>query len=150
MEIISKIFEFDFAVLVPDLTPLLERIPDIVRYAVLAGPALLLAIGLVYLLIPPKEANRRMGFRTYFGMGSVEAWRYTQKLAGLAFGVLGLVLLIVMLIVSAGFAGKDQQQMMELAAKCLIWQAALALVARLAVGVLAAVFFDRNGNRRRK
>lgn len=149
MEIITKIFEFDFAALVPDLPSLLEKVCRVVRFAIFIGPVLLLALGLFYLRFPPKEANRKMGFRTYFGMGSVEAWRYTQKMAGLIYSLLGGLLLLIALIVSVLMIGKDPHRLVTTVANCLFWQAILALLARLSVAVLAAVFFDRHGYRRR-
>ncbi len=115
----------------------------------LFGPFLLLVRGLIYCFIPPKEANYRFGFRTYFGMGSVEAWRFTQRIAGIAFGSLGLILLIVMLVVIGGFDARDHFEMVNTAMSALLWQAGLALLARFVTAVLAAVFFDRKGNRRR-
>ncbi len=149
MEIIKKIFEFDFAALVPDLPSLLEKVCAIVRLAIFVGPILLLVQGLFYLMFPPKEANHRMGFRTYFGMGSVEAWQYTQRMAGLIYSFLGGALLVIALIVSLVLIGKDPHRLVNISASCLLWQAILALLARLSVGVLAAVYFDRNGYRRR-
>lgn len=150
MEIITKIFEFDFAALVPDLPSLLEKVCTIVRLAIFVGPILLLVQGLFYLVFPPKEANHRMGFRTYFGMGSVEAWRYTQRMAGLIYGFLGGVLLLVALIVSLATIGKDPNRLVTIVSTCLLWQAIPVLLARLSVGILAAVHFDRDGYRRRR
>lgn len=150
MEFINKIFELDLGKFVPEMTDVLEKTRFLVKFSVLAGPILLLVIGLMYLLFPPKEANHKLGFRTYFGMGSVEAWQFTQKIAGIAYGGLGLLLLIISVIVMLGFAGKDHFQMTVSAMVCLLWQAGLALAARLTVSVLAAVFFDKNGNRRKR
>lgn len=150
MEFINKIFELDLSVLVPEMGQVLDRTRMLVTVSVLIGPILLLALGLIYFFKPPKEANHRIGFRTYFGMGSVEAWRFTQRIAGIAFGGLGALLLIIMLVVILGFHGKDHFEMVNAAMVALLWQAGLALLARLAIAILAAVFFDRKGNRRRK
>ncbi len=150
MEFINKIFELDLSVLVPEMSLVLDRTRMLVTVSVLIGPILLLALGLIYFFKPPKEANHRIGFRTYFGMGSVEAWRFTQRIAGIAFGGLGALLLIIMLVVILGFHGKDHFEMVNAAMVALLWQAGLALLARLAIAILAAVFFDRKGNRRRK
>lgn len=149
MEFITQIFDFDFAALVPDIGAMLTSIRTWLTLAVLAGPVILLALGLLYLFAAPPEANYRFGFRTYFGMGSVEAWQFSQKIAGMAFGGLGLVLLIVMIVVVVGFGGKDAFQMAQTAITCLLWQAGLALLARLTVTVLAAVFFTADGGRRK-
>ena len=149
MEFINKIFELDLGKFVPEMDLVLDKARLLVTVSVLAGPILLLVLGLIYCFIPPKEANHRFGFRTYFGMGSVEAWRFTQRIGGITFGGLGLILLVIMLFVIGGFDAKDHFEMVNSAMLALLWQAGLALAARLAVAVLAAVFFDRKGNRRK-
>lgn len=150
MDFINKIFDFDLAAMVPDMAYVLEQVRFAVTVAVLLGPAFLLLLGLIYYFIPPKEANHKLGFRTYFGMGSVEAWQFTQKVAGIAYGGLGLILLIVMLIVISGFDAKDHFEMVNTAMVCMLWQGALALAARLTTVVLATILFDKHGNRRKK
>ncbi len=134
----------------PDIEKLLAVLPPVMKWAVMAGPLVLLFFGLIYLWIPPKEANHSFGFRTYFGMGSVEAWRFTQRIAGLGLSVLGLVLSVVMYMISTGFAGLDTYVMMEKAAKCLLWEAGLTLLFYIVISVIVAVFFDRHGDRRLK
>lgn len=150
MDFITSLFEMDLGALVPKLDVFLGSIRTVLTLAVLAGPIILLVLGVLYLFVSPPEANYKFGFRTYFGMGSVEAWRFSQRIAGLAFGCLGLVLLIVMIVVVAGFSGKDAFAMAEAAVTCLLWQAGLTLIARLTVAILAAVFFTANGGRRRE
>lgn len=150
MDFINKIFELDLSVLVPEMGQVLDKVRLLITVSVLIGPILLLVLGLSYYFLPPKEANHRFGFRTYFGMGSVEAWHFTQRIAGIAFGGLGLILLIVMLFVIGSFNAKDHFEMVSTAISALLWQAGLALLARLATAVLVAGFFDRKGNRRRK
>ena len=150
MDFINKIFDLDLSVLVPEMGQVLDKARLLVTVSVLIGPILLLVLGLIYCFIPPKEANHKFGFRTYFGMGSVEAWRFTQRIAGITFGGLGLLLLIVMLVVIGGFDAKDHFEMVNTAMAALLWQAGLALLARLITVVLVTAFFDRKGNRRRK
>ncbi len=150
MDKITAIFEgLDFAKLLPQMDRLLGVILTVARVAVLIGPIVMVVLGLWYFFLPPKEANHRAGFRTYFGMGSVEAWQFTQKLAGIAIGGAGLVLGVIMIIVSAGYGGKDMMVVAESAIRCLIWQAASALVVYLGISVTAAILFDAKGNRRK-
>ena len=108
----------------------------------------------VYRVFPgrfyPKEANHYLGYRCYYGMGSVQAWRFTQKLGGLVLGGLGLVLTVVMLFLSMSLRGMAVEAMVWRAAKCLIWEAALAILANLAVTGAAFVTFDAKGNYRSK
>ena len=148
MEKLTAFFDnFDLAKLVPEMDKLLGSALWIARVAVLAGPVVMLVFGLWYLLIPPKEANYGAGFRTWFGMGSVEAWRVTQKIAGYVWGGCGLVLLVVMWLISRGFGG-DAMQVAGTAFTCLLWQAGVALVTYLGISVTAAILFDSRGRRR--
>ncbi len=141
---------FDPAALLPELGDILHFVTTVCRIAVMVGPVILLALGLAYLLLSPREANHYFGYRCYFGMGSVEAWRFTQRLAGAVLGALGLVLTGVMLVISMGFSGMDTMEMVWRAFWCLIWQAVLALAANAAVWITAAVRFDARGNYRKK
>ncbi len=141
---------FDPAALLPELDSVTGKVELVARIAVMAGPIVLLVLGLLYFFAAPKEANYSFGYRCYFGMGSVEAWRFTQRLAGIVLGGLGLVLTVVMLIVCAGFRGLAVMPMVESAATALIWQAALALIGCLGVNITAMVLFDAKGEFRRK
>ena len=149
MDFITKLFDLDLAKFVPEMPAFLGGLRALLVLAILIGPILLVTLGAMYLLRPAPEANFKYGFRTYFGMGSIEAWRFSQKIAGLAFGGLGAVLLLIMFIVVLTFFKKDLFQIANTAIVCLIWQAALALIARITVSILCCVYFDRNGDRRR-
>ena len=140
----------DPAALLPDLSKVFDSLVPLCRIAVLVGPIVLLILGLVYLLLSPKEANHYLGYRCYYGMGSVDAWRFTQRLAGIVFGVLGLVLTGVMLVLAGTFAGMNAMDMVWRALKCLIAEGVLALAANIAVGCAAMIRFDRRGEYRKK
>ena len=141
---------FDPASLFPDLDVLIDKIPLIARIAVLIGPVILLVMGLLYLFASPKEANYYFGYRCYYGMGSEEAWRYTQRIAGIGLGALGLVLSVVMLLVSGGFAEMETMELLWRAVYCDAWEVGLAVVACLTVNTMAALRFDGKGDRRKK
>ena len=141
---------FDPAALLPDLSDLFGSLATLCRFAVMIGPVVLLVLGLAYLFLSPREANYYFGYRCYFGMGSVQAWRFTQRIAGMLFGGVGLILTIVMYVISGGFAGMEMTQMVWKAAGCLAWQVGLALVLTLLINFLAFFFFDAKGNPRRK
>ena len=95
---------FDPAALLPDLSELFGSLATLCRFAVMIGPVVLLVLGLAYLFLSPREANYYFGYRCYFGMGSVQAWRFTQRIAGMLFGGVGLILTIVMYVISGGFS----------------------------------------------
>ena len=141
---------FDPASLLPDLSTVCGWMELACRVAVLVGPIILAVLGIAYLFFSPKEANYHFGYRTYFGMGSVEAWRFTQKLAGIVLSLLGLALTGIMLVISGGFAGMDVMDMVWKALGCLGLEAVLALVANLAISIVAMAKFDRKGYLRKK
>ena len=151
IESIKEIMDgFDPATLLPDLSGLFGSLETVCRWAVMIGPVILLVLGLAYLFLSPKEANYYFGYRTYFGMGSVHAWRFTQRIAGVILGGLGLILTVIMFIVSGGFGKLEVMDMVWKAVSCLIWEAVLALLANITIAAAAASTFDRNGEFRKK
>jgi len=141
---------FDPAALLPELASIFDVVSAICRIAVLVGPIILLVLGLAYLLFAPREANYYFGYRCYYGMGSVEAWRFTQRLAGCILGVTGLILTGAMLVISGSFGSMDVMDMVWKAFWCLVWQAALALIANISIWTVAFFRFDAKGNYRGK
>ena len=141
---------FDPAALLPELDGILEGIVSLARMAVMVGPILLFAAGLAYLLLAPKEANYTFGYRCTFGMGSVEAWRFTQRLAGAVWSVLGLVLSIVMFSRTGKFADLEISEMLLTAVKCLIWQTAIVAVSCLAINTAVMARFTYDGEYRKE
>ena len=139
---------FDPASLLPDLTTVVGKVELIARIAVMVGPIILLILGALYCFASPKEANYHFGYRCYFGMGSVDAWRFTQRLAGMVWGALGLVLTVVMLIVCGSFRGMEIMPMITRAAVALVWQAALTGISALAVNIMVMTQFDAKGEHR--
>lgn len=149
IESIKEIMDaFDPAALLPDLSSLFGSLETVCRWAVMIGPVVLLVMGLLYLFLSPKEANYYFGYRTYFGMGSVHAWRFTQRLAGVLLGGLGLILTVVMYVISGGFGAMEMMDMVWKAVDCLVWEAVLAFLANAAIAAAAALRFDRKGEYR--
>lgn len=141
---------FDPASLLPQLDSVFETVVLACRIAVMVGPIVLLLMGLVYLFFTPREANHYIGYRCYYGMGSVQAWRFTQRLAGIVFGSLGLILTVVMLFVTNGFVDMEVMDMVWKAVTCLLWEAGLTILATLGVNFIVFSGFDRNGELRRR
>ena len=150
IEAIKALFEdFDLAAFLPKLDDVIGWIEMVLRIAVMAGPLLLLGFGLLYLLAPPKEANYSLGYRFWWGMSSLDAWQFTQKLAGMIWSVLGLILTVVMALICNAFRRMEPMDMVWTAVKCLGWELGLTLVATLAVNVIVIVVFDKEGYRRK-
>lgn len=141
---------FDPAALLPRIDSVVDWVKLICRLAVLVGPIVLVLAGLSYLLLAPKEANYYFGYRTAFGMGSVAAWRHTQKVAGWMFAGVGLVLTVIMLMVCVTFGGLEPMTAVWRAAKCMIAEAVIALIVVLSINSVAAFTYDYKGNKRKK
>lgn len=140
----------DPATLLPDVSTVVGKVQLVCTLAILAAPLVMLVLGIAYLFFAPKEANYYFGYRTAFGMGSVSAWRRTQKLAGLVFSILGLLLTIVMLLVSLTLPSRAPMDMVWLAVKCLLWQGALALLSKATINGLTMLRYNYRGTKRSK
>lgn len=149
-DLVDLINNFDFASYLPKIDSILGWIQIITRLCVMAAPVIMLVFGLTYWFLPPKEANHVAGYRFYFGMGSVDAWRFTQKLAGIVWTALGFVLSVVMFLISGSFANMDGSQMLDKAVACILWEIGLMAVACLAINITLIVRYDRKGNLRWK
>lgn len=144
----SLLSEFDPAALMPKLDTVLGKIELITRLAVLIGPLVLLVLGLLYLFLAPKEANHSFGYRCYFGMGSVEAWQFAQRIGGLVWAALGFTLTVVMLLIVSRYRKMQADAMILSALHCILWEIGLVLVSRIGVDAVLMRFFDKDGNRR--
>jgi uncharacterized membrane protein len=140
---------FDPASLLPELTSVLDVVVYAVRIAVLAGPAVLLVLGLGYLIFAPKEANYYFGYRCAFGMGSVEAWRFTQRLAGIVWSALGLVLTLAMVVLTNGFAGMEVQDAIWTAVKLVLVEVGLVAISCLTINTVVMTQFTYGGEYRK-
>ena len=140
----------DLSKLLPELDGIVEKMVPIMKVALLVGPVIFLILGLLYLFATPKEANYKFGYRCYFGMGSVNAWRYTQRLAGLVFTGVGLILSLVMFLVTGKFGQMDVMDMLWKTLKCGIWEAVIIAVSCVAVNLVVMFFFDAKGNLRKR
>lgn len=144
----SLLEDFNPASFLPELDTLLGKIEMILRIVVTIGPVVMLVMGLIYLFLSPKEANYTFGYRCYFGMGSVEAWQFTQKLAGIVWGGLGLILTIIMLLIVNRYRLMDAEAMLWSAIRCIAWEAGLAAASALGINIAVMCLFDRKGDRR--
>ena len=135
---------------VPDAGTLVDKILPIAKILVVAGPVIMLVLGLLYLFAAPREANHHFGYRCYFGMGSEQAWRFTQRIAGYTWIVLGSIMTVAMLIVTGRFPGQDVLEMLTTAGTCVVVEALVLLAATLVIRITVAACFDRHGERRRR
>lgn len=149
-EIKSFTDNLDLTKLLPEMESVLSQVDVLMRGAVLLAPLVLLVLGVLYCFASPREANHSFGYRFFWGMSSVQAWRTMQRIAGIAWGVLGLVLCIVMFIISGGYAEMETMDVVWSAVKCILWELGLLAVSCIAVDIVIVVLFDSKGNRRTK
>lgn len=146
----SSLGEMNPTAWLPNISNMMTNISLICRIAILIGPVLLLMLGLAYYFLAPKEANWYFGYRCYFGMGSPRAWQYTQKLAGMVLGGLGLVMTLVSVILSFRFASMNVQDVTWGAVTCLSIEVIASLIATVFINVWTMNCFDAKGRVRRK
>ena len=150
MDKILSLFQLDIAELLPEMSSFLSDLEGTVRLLVLVCPLVMLILGLWYYFLPPKEANHRAGFRTYFTMGSVETWLFAQRLAGLGYMIVGGALTLIIGIISLFFNAESGVSMITTALICVIVELVLVLVVWIGVQVLVLRVYDKDGKRRKK
>lgn len=148
-DILSLLQDFDVANFLPAPGDYINSLVGWVRFAVLLGPLILLGLGVWYYFWPPKEANHSVGFRTYWGMGSVKAWLFSQKLAGMSFMVLGGVLFVLSLLISLTFNGEKAMGMINTALVLVVIQLLLILGLCIVLNLLIYRAFDKDGKARK-
>ncbi len=146
--IFSFLQDFDVANLLPEAEQFLRELEGWTRFGVLLGPLLLVALGAFYYFAPPREANHAFGFRTYWGMGSVQAWLFAQKLAGMGYMAVGGALTILMGLISLSFRGHAALSMINTALVCVLIELLGTLALWVCLNILIFRAYDKDGNRR--
>lgn len=153
MDKLISIFEgFDIeniGKMLPSAETVMGRLPGWMALLVLIGPLLILTLGVIYLFFPPKEANYAVGYRFFYAMSRVKVWQYTQRLAGIAYLVLGGILFLIMGLISLSFGHLAAPDLVWRAVKCLIWEVVLILIVTIGVDILIMVRYDYNGKPRK-
>ena len=140
--------ELNLEALIPDISTIMGLIGFLFFVAVMAGPLLLLGFGLLFRYRPPGEANFSLGYRFWWGMASLEAWTFTQRLAGMVWSAMGAALTIIMALICAGFRGMDPMGMAWTAGICVIVELVLVAAACIGINVQIVRTFDKDGFRR--
>ena len=147
-KLVDLVNNFDPISYLPDITSILGWADLFARICVMAAPVIMLLCGLRYLLLPPREANHEAGYRFYFGMGSVDAWRFTQKLAGIVWSAIGLILSVTMFLITGSFGQLDLMEMVDKAVVCIFWEIGLILVSYIAINLTLVIRYNRHGDLR--
>ena len=137
-------------VFVPDLGSLITDLRYWLVFLMVVGPVALMLLGAYYLFMAPPEANHKAGYRTFYGMGSVSAWKFTQKLAGRTWIISGLAMLLVAIVGFILMINTDVSRAVTIGLVVLIVEAIIALVAYIAIEVTVSGRYDENGNLKKK
>ena len=149
MEAITAFMEsFDIAKLLPELGKFISDLRFWLGLFMLVGPVLMLLLGLWYFFLPTKEANHHVGFRSYFGMGSPDAWKFTQKRAGLLFMIGGGVLTVASIVLLVVLSGAEPMKMATTAVIVLLAQAVVAFSLWLTMQITLLIRYDKQGNKK--
>lgn len=151
MEKITEILDkLDLAKFVPELDKLLELALKATRFAVRVGPMCILLLGIIYLFLHPNEANHKAGYRTFFGMGSVHAWRFTQRVSGFIMILVGLFLNGSAKKAAEGFSIQNSDEMISQAIDLIKVQLLWAVIILVFMALLTTVMFNVKGKCRFK
>lgn len=146
MEKITEILDkLDLAKFVPELDKLMELVLKCARISVRVGPMCILLLGIIYLFLHPNEANHKAGYRTFFGMGSVYAWRFTQRVSGFIMLITGLVLNGAAKKAAEAFVISNPDMLFDEVFALIITQIKCVLVIFVFMILLTTVMFNRKG-----
>lgn len=125
-----------------------ETAATVLGLAVLVIPVVMLILGLIGLICPPKEPNWLIGYRTRRAMGTEESWFFAQKLRGILWSVLGLIMLIPSIVVRGLMKSGSLDFMCRMVITYCLVQAGILLLTILAMRIVMLVRYDRQGQRR--
>lgn len=146
MEKITEILDkLDLAKFVPELDKLMELVLKAAKFSVRVGPICILLLGIIYLFLHPNEASRKAGYRTYFGMGSVHAWRFTQRVSGFIMLISGIILNGAAKRAAKDFRVKDPNAMFDKVFSLIKVQIIWVLIIFVFMLLLTAVLFNSKG-----
>lgn len=140
--------DFGIKDLLPEMGGFLGDVRFYLCLFLLLAPVLMAVMGALRFFLPAKEANRSVGYRTYFGMGSIYAWRVTQWVSGIIFMGIGGLLLILAIIQCFVMGGMALDRAVTNLYTWLIVEGVGLLVSVVAIEVVIGLQFDRSGNLR--
>lgn len=149
-EILSLLQDFDVANFLPEPDKFLRSLIGWVRVVVLAGPLVLLFLGLWYRFVAPKKPGSKLGFPLWVKIGSVQAWNFAQRLCNMAYLLVGGGLSALMLILSLFFSPKHGVAMINLALICVILELIVIVATCFVINALVGKAYDKDGRLRKR
>lgn len=148
-DILSLLQDFDVANFLPAPDKFLTGLTGWIRVILLAGPLLLLGIGLWDRYVSPKQHGSRLCFPMWVNVTGKKAWAYAQRLCNVTCLLLGGGLSVLMLIISLFFSGERGLAMIYVALVCMIIEFILVLIAWIGINILVGKAYGKNGNLRK-
>lgn len=145
----SFISDFDLMSILPDLADVMGWIVKGVNIALIVGPVLLAVLGLWYLLLPTREANHFVGYRFFWGMGSVKSWKFTQRFAGAVWLILGVKMALEANDNRASLEAMETIDLMYTAIEQIIRQVSAVVISCLVINLVVFLIFNFKGYVRR-
>lgn len=145
----SLISDFDLMSILPDLADVMDWIVKGVNIALIVGPVVLAVLGLWYLLLPTREANHFVGYRFFWGMGSVKSWKFTQRFAGAVWLGVGITLAMEANDNRAVLDSMETIDLMYTAIETIMHQVWYVIVSCLIINLVVFIIFNFKGNVRR-
>lgn len=134
--------------LLPEMGGFLGDIRFYLCLFLLLVPVIMVIMGALRFFRPAAEANHSVGYRTFFGMGSVYAWRVTQWVSGVVFLGVGGLLLLLAIIQCFVMGSKEVGDAVTNMYTWLIVEGVGLILSIVAVEVVIGLQFDKNGNLR--
>lgn len=148
MDALTSLFkDFDFAAMLPELDTFIGQLRFWAGLIMVLGPLVMLCAGLLYTFRPSPNPQCHIGFRSYLSTGSTDVWRFSQRLAGTVYTVLGGALFVVFLLLSFFFGLMNPLTMATVALICIILFFLLALAANVLIRKRILHFYDKEGTR---
>ncbi len=137
----------DFGIydLLPEMGGFLGDIRFYLCLFLLLVPILMAGMGALRFFRPAQEANRFVGYRTFFGMGSVYAWQVTQWVSGAVFMGVGGLLLLLAIIQCFVMGAKEVGDAVSNMYTWLIVEGVCLILAIITVEVVIGLQFDKEG-----
>lgn len=145
----SLISDFDLMSILPDLADVMDWIVKGVNIALIIGPVVLAVLGLWYLLLPTREANHFIGYRFFWGMGSVKSWKFTQRFAGAVWLGVGIKMALEAYDNQAQLEAMETIDLMYTAIEVILHQVWYVVVSCLIINAIVFLIFNFKGNVRR-
>jgi hypothetical protein len=149
-DILSLLQDFDVANFLPEPDKFMSSLVGWVRLIILAGPLMLLILGLWYRFVEPKKPGSKIGFPLWVTIGSVQAWNFAQRLCNSAYLVIGGGLSALMLVISLFFNKNHGLAMVNIALVCVIVELIVIVIVCFTINALVQKAYDKDGKPKKR